>query len=265
MPVDLRDLPTELGDVLAGADLVPITVGRSGSVVARADRSGAAALVLKLVEMGSGAPPLTEEIARLEWLQGRWPVPELVAHGGDDRATWMVTTSLAGHDATRSPLAGQPEVLARRLGEVLRDLHDRGPVDDCPFDGRAAALVDHARRQVEAGLVDPADFQPIHQGLTPQELLAHVVDRQPADPPDLVLTHGDYCLPNVVLADDGRAGVVDLGLVGVGDRYRDLAIGARSVVANLGPAAVGPFFDAYGIEFPDLARVDAFIMIDELF
>ncbi|QGG94921.1 APH(3') family aminoglycoside O-phosphotransferase [Actinomarinicola tropica] len=265
MRPDLDALPSSLAALLDGASLAPVNVGRSGSVVARAVRDGHADLFVKLVDEGSGAPVLGPEIARLQWLQGRWPVPELVDHGRADGAEWLVTVALDGVDATRSPLGADPEVLARALGTALRHLHDVGPVDGCPFDGRTAALVAHARARVAAGLVEPSDFQPIHQGLSAEELLDHVVDRQPEDPPDLVLTHGDFCLPNVVLAGDRFVGVLDCGLVGVGDRYRDLGIGARSVVQNLGPGAVGPFFDAYGIEWPDLARVDAFVMIDELF
>lgn len=270
---DLDTLPPALASHLRGAQLTPVTVGRSGSVVARVERDGRSDLFVKLVDEtdgscsleNEGSCSLENEIERLAWLQGRWPVPELVDHGRADGACWMVTTALAGVDATRSPLGADPELLARLLGRSLRHLHDTGPVDGCPFDGRSSALVEHARRRVEDGLVDPADFEPIHQGLTPEELLGHVAERRPEDPPDLVLTHGDYCLPNVIFAGGQLSGVVDCGLVGVGDRYRDLGIGARSIAHNLGPGAVGPFFDAYGIDRPDLARVDAYVMIDDLF
>lgn len=265
--VDLDDLPAELATQLAGASLVPITVGSSGSVVARVERpQGAAPLVLKLVARGGTSPTLASEVERLRWLAGRFPAPEVVAAGADDEAEWLLTTALDGDDATATPLAADPVRLAELLGRHLRDLHDRLDPDACPFDGRTATLVAHARAQVAAGRVDPADFQPIHQGIAPQDLLAMVEEIAPDDPPDLVVTHGDYCLPNVVLAPDGSlAGLVDVGLLGVGDRYRDLGIGARSVARNLGGGAVGVFIEAYGVEHPDLARLDAFVMIDELF
>ena len=264
--VDVDALPDELAERVAGADLEPISIGRSASVVARVRRDGHHDLVLKLAERGAEIGGIAAEAARTRWLSTRFPAPRIVADGGDDRVEWLLAEALPGRDATASPLAGDPARLAHQLGRILRRLHDDVDPADCPFDGRTATLLAHARAQVAAGRVDPADFQPIHRGLGPDELLAVVEQVAPDDPADPVVTHGDYCLPNVVLTDEGElAGLVDLGLLGVGDRYRDIGIGARSIAANLGGPAVGPFVDGYGIDRPDLARIDAFVMLDELF
>jgi aminoglycoside phosphotransferase len=264
--LELSALPSELAALVADATLVPVSVGMSGSVVARMSRTEGDDLVLKLVERGSTAPSLAPEVERLRWLATRFPAPELVAHGSDDAAEWLVTTALTGSDATVCPLGADPGRVATLLGQHLRRLHDELDPAMCPFDASTASLVAHARQQVAAGHVDAADFQPIHQGLSPEELLGLVEVTVPAEPTDPVVTHGDYCLPNVVLHEDGTlAGLVDVGLLGVGDRYRDLGIGARSVAQNLGGTAVGAFIDGYGLDRPDLARLDAFVMIDELF
>ncbi len=46
-----------------------------------------------------------------------------------------------------------------------------------------------------------------------------------------MITHGDYCVPNIVF-DRGRlSGFVDLGDLGVADRWHDLAVATW----NLGP------------------------------
>jgi aminoglycoside phosphotransferase len=263
--LDPRDLPAELADLVAGAALVPIVVGRSGSIVARVARPSGD-LILKLVERSGGAPALEPEAERLRWLLGRFPAPEVVLHGGDESAEWLVTTALDGADATSTPLATDPGRLATLLGEHLRRLHDEVDPSQCPFDASTASLVAHARRQVAEGRIDPGDFQPIHHGLTAEEMLGHVEAAAPDEPTDPVVTHGDYCLPNVILLHDGTlSGLVDVALLGVGDRYRDIGIGARSIAQNLGGAAVGAFVDGYGLDRPDLARLDAFVMIDELF
>lgn len=263
--LDHADLPAALADLVAEATLEPIRVGKSGSVVARIVRPDGDVLVLKLVECAGAAPALDPEADRLRWLAERFPAPTVVAHGRDDLAEWLVTTSLAGHDATATPLGADPGRLATLLGEHLRGLHELD-ITTCPFQSSTGSLVQHARRQVDAGRVDPTDFQPIHRGLSPEELLELVAASVPDEPTDPVVTHGDYCLPNVVLHEDGTlSGLVDVGLLGVGDRYRDLGIGARSVARNLGGTAVGAFIDSYGLERPDLARLDAFVMIDELF
>ena len=48
------------------------------------------------------------------------------------------------------------------------------------------------------------------------------------DEEDLVFTHGDYCLPNVMFQDGKLSGYIDLGYAGVGDRYLDFVAVTRN-------------------------------------
>ena len=106
---------------------------------------------------------------------------------------------------------------------------------------------------------------------SPERLLDHLVATVPPEPAaeDLVVTHGDPTQPNL-LVDLGHAGgpavvaMVDLGRLGVGDRYRDLAITVRSLLMNLGPEVVPPFLDAYGLPHPDLARLEWYALVDDM-
>lgn len=103
------------------------------------------------------------------------------------------------------------------------------PIEGCPFDATIAALLAQSLPRVS----DP-------------EVLAYLREGRP-DSEDLVFTHGDYCLPNI-LVDRGRlGGFIDWGYAGVGDRYRDLASCAWSVGHNLGEEWIPSFFEAYGI------------------
>ncbi len=72
---------------------------------------------------------------------------------------------------------------------------------------------------------------------------------------DLVVCHGDACAPNTIIADDGSwAGHVDLGSLGVADRWADLATAAWSTEWNYGPGWASAVYDAYGIE-PDERKI----------
>jgi kanamycin kinase len=89
--------------------------------------------------------------------------------------------------------------------------------------------------------VDPA----LLQGLSPPP----EVDR-------LVVCHGDACAPNTLITDDGRwSGHVDLGQLGVGDRWADLAVATWSTQWNYGDGWEQPLLDAYGVD-ADPERTD---------
>ena len=60
------------------------------------------------------------------------------------------------------------------------------------------------------------------------------------------MCHGDYCLPNALLDGDDVVGFVDLGGLGVADRWWDLAVATWSLRWNLGPGLEDTFLDAYG-------------------
>ena len=69
-----------------------------------------------------------------------------------------------------------------------------------------------------------------------------------------MVCHGDACAPNTLIGDDGRwSGHVDLGALGVGDRWADIAIATWSTQWNYGPGWERALLDAYGIE-PDPER-----------
>jgi kanamycin kinase len=105
----------------------------------------------------------------------------------------------------------------------------------------------HARARVAAGLVDPArDFHREHAHLTAEAAVQQLIDTAPEPGPEVVC-HGDYCLPNAFLADGRVSGYLDLGRVGIADRWWDIAIGAWSCEWNLGQGSGELFFSAYGV------------------
>ncbi|MFT3834756.1 MAG: phosphotransferase [Micropruina sp.] len=67
-------------------------------------------------------------------------------------------------------------------------------------------------------------------------------------PIDAVVCHGDACNPNFLIDDDGHfSGYVDLGGLGVADRWADLAPALLSLNWNYGKGWEPTFLDAYGI------------------
>jgi len=86
--------------------------------------------------------------------------------------------------------------------------------------------------------------------------------RPPVD--QLVVCHGDSCAPNTLLTDDGRwSGHVDLGELGIADRWADLAIATWSTEWNYGPGWERLLLDAYGIG-PDAGRTSYYRLLWDL-
>ncbi|MGN6522034.1 MAG: phosphotransferase, partial [Actinomycetes bacterium] len=171
------------------------------------------------------------------------PVPRLLAAGTADGEAWLVTAALDGDSAVHPRWLGRPAEAVRAIGEGLRLLHESAPVGGCPFDWsvaerlrrRAAFLRTHPA---------PADLAP-----------APALDEQP-DIDVRVVCHGDPCSPNTLVGADGRfAGIVDLGTLGVADRWADLAVATASATWNFGPGWEDLLLEAYGVARDD-ARMD---------
>jgi aminoglycoside 3'-phosphotransferase-2 len=82
---------------------------------------------------------------------------------------------------------------------------------------------------------------------------------------DLVVAHGDACLPNFLARDGQLTGLIDCGRLGVADRYQDLALAARSISRNYGRAFIPAFFSAYGVDQPDEQKLAWYALLDEFF
>ena len=81
------------------------------------------------------AAELAGERDRLVWLNGRWPVPEIVGFfqaSGDD---WLVTRALVGVPMFHPSVGWPPEEVAAALGQILRGLHAID-ASGCPFGAR---------------------------------------------------------------------------------------------------------------------------------
>jgi kanamycin kinase len=181
---------------------------------------------------------LAAEAERLTWARRFTPVPRVLDAGTEpDGATWLMTAALPGESAVSERWRADPRAAVRAIGEGLRALHDAIPVDACPFDWGVASRIERGRIRPAADLA--------------------LLDRIGAEAPEsdrLVVCHGDACAPNTLVGDDGRwSGHVDLGALGVADRWADLAVATWSTRWNYGPGWDDELLAAYGIA-PDPDR-----------
>jgi kanamycin kinase len=199
------------------------------------------------------AVDLAREAVRLSWAVPFTPVPRVLEQGADDTGSWLMTAPVPGHSAVADRWKAEPRTAVTAIGEGLRALHETLPAADCPFSWSAEDRLADARRRAARGLIDAARWDPPHRDLGVDGLLDRLADIPPPD--RIVVCHGDSCAPNTLLGEDGRwSGHVDLGDLGVADRWADLAVAAWSTEWNYGPGWDGLLLDAYGVA-PDPDRL----------
>lgn len=231
------DGPVEVPPVVAehAGDDTPVPVWRNtlGGLTFRLG-SGDDARFIKW--MPAGAPTLAVEAERLGWASSFIEVPRVIDFGSDGNGSWMLTAgipALSAVDARFTSSAEAAHVAARAIGAGLRRMHNTLPVGTCPFSWSVSQRIARARAEgvvVDASLENPPS-----------------IDR-------LVVCHGDACAPNTLIAGDGScAGHVDLGSLGVADRWADLAVATWSLEWNFagGAGLEDELLAAYGVARDD--------------
>ncbi|MBZ2199280.1 aminoglycoside 3'-phosphotransferase [Occultella gossypii] len=229
IPIEPVTVPAVVRQLADDALLTPVWRNGLGGVTFRTDDG-------RYLKYGprNAETSMDAEAARLSWAAPHTPVPRVLEVGGDATHEWLVTAALDAESAVAPRWIADPATAVRAVGEGLRALHDALPVDDCPFEWSVPTRVANAvsrGRQVPDVLQEPPP-----------------VDR-------LVVCHGDACCPNTLLDDHGSwVAHVDLGALGVADRWADIAVASMSTEWNYGPGWEDALIAAYGVT-PDRARL----------
>lgn len=237
------------------------TIGCSVAGVFRLEAENRPSVFIKTEPSGPFSE-LPDEAARLRWL-GSVGVqcPEVLNFIQESGQDWLLMSAVPGLDLASSSQI-EPGRLIDIAADALRALHQLD-IRTCPFDHRLEQRLIVARARMEAGLIDQTDFDEERLGREPAELFEEMLAVRPQHE-DLVVTHGDACLPNL-LAHEGRfSGFIDCGRLGVADRHQDLALVTWSIHHNFGEAWVTPFLRRYGIE-ADQKQLDFYRLLDEFF
>lgn len=259
-------LPEAIEQITQNKPYTVTKVGLSGAEVRLYDE-----LVLKI-------QPHTEQSANeatfMRYLQGKNLAPDLVAYATRDNLDYILMSRLKGDMLCSDRFLSNPRLLLEQAREVFYSLWQL-PIQDCPCNMTLKRKLSLAQSNVLNNRVDLNNVNPELLGVdgrfkTPELLLKWLIDNKPNE--DLTVTHGDFCLPNVFVCGN-KAGIIDFPYGGVADRYCDIALFYRSLKSNLNGEYGGKvygelddklFFDALAIK-PDFAKIDYYILLDELF
>lgn len=255
-------LSKNLESLLKGCSWEEITIGCSESNTFRVKGDNYHQF-LKIQSINAKEKLLNEK-ERLEWLQGKLPVPKVLYYEQDDINEYLLISEIAGKDASVEidKTTSVPDLM-KQLALGLKMIHSI-KIDQCPFDQTVQKKLEEARLRVEKGLVNEDDFDEERKGIPSDVLFQHLKDSVPKDE-DLVFAHGDYCLPNIILQNGKINGFIDMGRAGISDRYQDLALAVRSITYNFGKEMLPYFFNEYGMQRYDKAKINFYQLMDEFF
>lgn len=223
-------------------DWKPVTIGRSNAKVYQNDD-----LILKM-QTKNNQESLSNEKLKMDWLKDKTSVPDVVDYDTDEINEYLIVNRVHGKDAAQTKWLNDPIRLVTQLGYALRHLHDTIDITKCPFDMRPTAeIYSYAKKATK-------------------EEVAELFSTAPEE--DLVFTHGDYCLPNIIIDEElGHVvGFIDLGRAGIADRYHDLALCLRSIKYNTDGDYRQAFLDAYGLFTAwDDNKISFFQKLEDLF
>ncbi|MCM1541370.1 MAG: aminoglycoside 3'-phosphotransferase [Blautia sp.] len=278
------DLPDRIKDLVTDEAYQTDDMGMSGSSIQiYADK------ILKIQEHNEESE---NEYRMMQYLRGKLPVPEVYAYETADGLSYLLMSKCPGQMACAREYMTDPPMQCRMLADGLKRLWGVD-ISSCPSDQRLAHKLEHARYNVENNLVDLDNVEPDTFGekgfRDSAALLQWLYDNRPDEEP--VLSHGDYCLPNIFGMGERVSGYIDLGKTGIADKWCDIAICYRSLshnhsgkyhvetVPNVDMVPHGdmvPHWEAcahydemllfreLGIE-PDWEKIRYYLLLDELF
>lgn len=191
-------MPPRISEMIEGKSYQKDDIGRSDSAVLLFDD-----MVLKIEK--TGALP-DNEYAILHWLDGRLPVPRVLAFERENGYNYLLMTKLSGKMACDQTL--DPEKIVKGLAAGLKMLWSLD-TSGCPQKHTAADKL----REVKKRMTDCRN--PDSDALY-ADLASHLPEE------DFVFSHGDYCLPNIFLDGENPVGFLDLGQAGIADRWQDI-------------------------------------------
>lgn len=213
------------------------------------------------------------EYYMMRWLQGKLPVPKIIAAEKVEDTRYLLMSRMHGKYLCDEAILDDQARLAELVAEGLRQMW-AVDITDCPTN----RTLDEKFKEIEAGLrggwitkeqacqtetYGPGGFE------SPAQLFDWLVKHRPVEEP--VLSHGDYCLPNLFADENGLTGFIDLGFSGVADKWVDIEKGLWSMWAN----STGQFggkkrefdrqllFDALGMQ-ADEGKLRYYSLLSEL-
>lgn len=259
-------IPPRINSMLENERFQPDNTGLSGSSVYLFDNQ-----VLKIQEDNAEAE---NEYIIMEWLKDKLPAPKVLAREKTEGKSYLLMTRIKGKMSCDDEYMSNPAYLSYLLAKALKQLWQTD-ITNCPCTWNIDRKLEIAKYRIDNNMVDTDNAQEDTYGengfASPHELYQWLLANKPLE--DLVLSHGDFTLPNVLFEGASLKGYIDLGKMGAADKWCDIALCYRSLLNNYKGKYGGKKYDKYNPEIffqnlglePDWDKIRYYILLDELF
>lgn len=212
---------------------------------------------------------VNKEAQILLWLQDKIKVPEVYFNLYEEGIYYLVMEMLPGQMGQYGFEQMPVEDMIILYANEIKKWHQIDPTGFLPVNTLKDKIA-HVKENMKQGLVKTQYFERELQGKTDREVYDLMMHYYPKSF-DLVLCHGDVCMPNFMIKDKEVTGWIDVVGCGVNDRYLDIAIALRTLRFNFEffniefkEEYIQLFLKTYGIHKLDMDKVKFYIFLDEL-
>lgn len=222
--MNLEEYPLELKNIIKNMKSEEVMVGCSDSKVYKLF-SDSNKFYLKIAKSNIG---LENEYKKLYWLQGKLLVPEIIYFGKYADKDFLLTREINGKMAFEIN-EKEPIELIKLLVEGIK-MFENIDISKCKFNNSLDIELKQVLYNIENNLIDMKKFKEHGRFDTPIQLYEYLLNNRPKE--ELILTHGDYCLPNIIIDKDKISGFIDIGSCGIADKYKDISTCVWSMKYN---------------------------------
>lgn len=240
--LDFKALPSSIRKYVNNLNYTVDDIGKSDSIVYIFDD-----YILKISNLSFD---IENEIKIAKALQGKLPIPELLASEIQENKIYLLKRKLKGKMLCDEEYMQNPDLLFKLATDAVKALWSVD-ISNLILQDTAQTMYDFGKNK-NPDCFDEMDSFAKNGFQSFEEILAYLRQNKPNN--DLVFTHGDLCLPNIICDGEKFVGFIDLGLMGIANRYHDIAILYRSIKYN--------FRGDYGKAYPGFEEEKLFTMLN---
>lgn len=235
-----NNIPQKIKRHLNTCQLQEILTGRLGDQIWKYQDKEQNYLYLKF---GSGvaAKSLQQETDALVCLENKGiKIPRVLEFYHQNSQAFLLISQVDGVASHKVKDRSRHEVL-KIVAEALRLLNMIKVKDSSKLNSLEKDL-DEIKQYISMEVIDKEKFLQ-NNNKSPEEVYDYLI-RSKNKYDEKSFTHGDYCLPNVLINGDDF-GMIDFGDCGMGDKYKDFSSMEVSIKRNFGEEWIADFYKYY--------------------